>query len=180
MINNKYTSLVLLGANFFNFIILLAVTLGSRHWGLIWIVVEIFYPIVGGLLLFILTPTILSHFFGKLKYVRLHKFMSFVDYGAIFGLMVATFVLATIDGFSGIGFMLIFLEMITAAATAVVSLIQFSNIQSTKDAQVQKRQMAENSTNAAQKLRTLKELHDKGVITEEEYNEKKKKYIDLL
>ena len=187
MIRNKLTSLILLGVNVLNFFLFFALILGMssgyyERYYLTWITGEIFMPIIGGLLFIILTPTIVLHFFGKLRFVRLHKFMSFVDYGAIFGLYVAAFVLGILDRAPAGVVLWTLVSMISAIFTAIVSLMQLSTIETPKPVQrsYQTAKPANNAADAVQKLRTLKELLDQGIISEEEYNEKKKKYIELL
>ena len=144
----------------------------------------IFMPIAGGLFL-ILVPLTLMHYYDKLKYVRVHKFMSFVDFLGIFGVCLAQgiLILCYTDSLTVLGvFTNIFLILtcVFSMASALLCLLQLFTMPRYMNEKQEKAIKAKESNNAVQKLKTLKALYDEGAITEEEYNEKKQKYIDLL
>ena len=174
LINNKATSLILFAINAFVFLITFITSVHSN------MVNAILYVVTAGIMLFILLPTIVLHYFEKLKAIRLHKFMSFVDYFAIFGMMVASLVLLFCSRFATVGCIMIIFEMIVSLFTAFVSLAQYKSIKTQREIQMEKRKAVADSSNAAERLKTLKNLFDQGIISKEEYEEKKKKYIELL
>ena len=144
----------------------------------------IFVPIVAGLFL-ILLPLTTLFYFGKLKYVRVHKFMSTVDFLGVFGVSLAQgiLILCYSDNLNTRGvFLNIFLifTCVFSMMSAILCFVQLCMMPRLVNEKEQKIIKSRESNNAIQKLRTLKQLLDEGAITEEEYNEKKQKYIDLL
>lgn len=145
----------------------------------------IFVPIMGGMIL-ILLPFTIAFNYGKLKYIKLHKFMSAVDY-IVLGLAA---VFLTV-GFYGYGSTITFLGVVVmlmlysiaigAFFAAGLSIANFI-VMLKEDAGNKEEKAIEikNSNLAIERLTMLKKLLDSGAITTEEYNEKKKKYIDLL
>ena len=78
-------------------------------------------------------------------------------------------------------FLLVLITMTLALVAAIISIYQLLiMLEQRKLARTKKTQVSKDSESAVQKLRTLKKLYEDGAITEEEYNAKKKKYIDLL
>ena len=145
---------------------------------------DIFVPIVG-LLFCVLIPLTLRFYFDKLQYVRVHKFMSFLDYLGVFGVSLAQGILVDAYSFeiTTLGVIVIIFIILTCVFSLLSALVCLFNLFTMpKYVSYKKTQRKRNmeSDMAAQKLRTLKSMLDSGAITLEEYNEKKKKYIDLL
>ena len=146
---------------------------------------EIFVPIVFLLCLVLLIFT-LMFFYDGLKLVRLHKFMSFVYFIGIYGVSLAQGIMLlyycerslTVVGF--IVNIFIICTCLVSFASGIVCLINlFSMPKYESPKKIEKRQQFQ-SADAVQKLKDLKSLYESGVITYEEYNEKKQKYIELL
>lgn len=196
LLNNKKINLILLFSSFGCFLLFALLGIGNigyDSWG--WLSSEpmtlynclgvIFVPIIA-LLYLILIPLTLLFFFGKLRFIRVHKFMSAFDFLGVFGVSLAQGILimcycrmplSPLGNFVNI---LIILTMILSMASSILCLINLFSmpkyISHKKAKAIEKKQ----SENAAQKLKTLKSLFDQGIISKEEYDEKKKKYIELL
>ena len=134
----------------------------------------------------ILIPLTLLFYFGKLRFVRIHKFMSAVDFLGVFGVSLAQGILVlcycnipltTLGTFVNIFIILTCVLSFLSAVLCLINLFTMTKFVTTKKAKIIKNKESES---AAQKLKTLKKLFDDGVITKEEYDEKKQKYIDML
>ena len=75
----------------------------------------------------ILIPTTISNYYGKLKNVKLHKFMSGIDFFCVFGLSVAQLVYMFLEhGYYGfIGFLVCFFIVITAIVAFFAMIVSF-------------------------------------------------------
>ena len=145
----------------------------------------IFVPIMGGMLL-ILVPLTIAYYNDKLRFIKLHKFMSAVDFFILGGCALAQAVLMYMYAYYmtavGIIVNLLFWSLAVVSLVACVfCIVDFISLFKVKVVEfVEKRQAVKDSDTAVEKLRMLKQLLDEHAITEQEYNEKKKKYVDLL
>lgn len=146
---------------------------------------DIFVPIVALLCTILLIFTLMFYCDG-LKFVRFHKFMSFVDFMGVFGVSLAQGILLIVycgHRLTPVGHVvngLIICTCLVSFFSGIVCLINlFSMPKYESPKQVEEREQLE-SADAVQKLKDLKSLYESGVISFEEYNEKKQKYIDLL
>ena len=145
----------------------------------------IFVPIMGGMLL-ILVPLTIAYYSDKLRFIKLHKFMSAVDFFILGGCALAQAVLMYMYAYYmtavGIIVNLLFWSLAVVSLVACVfCIVDFISLFKVKVVEfVEKRQAVKDSDTAVEKLRMLKQLLDEHAITEQEYNEKKKKYVDLL
>ena len=145
----------------------------------------IFVPIMGGMLL-ILVPFTIAYYNDKLRFIKLHKFMSAVDFFILGGCALAQAVLMYMYAYYmtavGIIVNLLFWSLAVVSLVACVfCIVDFISLFKVKVVEyVEKRQAVKDSDTAVEKLRMLKQLLDEHAITEQEYNEKKKKYVDLL
>ena len=145
---------------------------------------DIFVPIVFLILLILIIFTLMFYFDG-LKFVRFHKFMSFVDFMGVFGVSLAQGILLLdccniLTTMGHIVNVFIILTCVVSFASGIICLINLFSMPAYESPKaVEQREYAQRE-NAVQKLKELKELYDSGVISFEEYNEKKQKYIDLL
>ena len=144
----------------------------------------IFYPICALLGLIILLATLL-YFFDKVRFVRFHKFMSFIDYTAIGVLALILYGLThnrypiqtTLSVFVHIfNFMLI----ITSIIFGIISLIQLFLMPKYVSKATIRSNMEFKRKIAVERLQELKDMYENHLINEEEYNEKKKQYIKDL
>ena len=140
----------------------------------------LFGTIALGLFL-ILLPLTIVFYFGKLKHIKLHKFMSFVDYFGILGLVMTDFILMTSYGMNIVIVQLLtFFVMVLSFFSGLFCLLQFLYICKKGSDFSESNNRSANFDCAANKLKSLKHLYDQGIISKEEYDEKKKKYIDQL
>ena len=195
VINNKKTILILLfvTVGLFSLYASLGTLPVGHHNGyydemsytLYYCIGDIFVPIVA-LLCIILVIFTLMFYFDGLKFVRFHKFMSFVDFMGVFGVSLAQGILLIVycgHRLTPVGHIvnaLIICTCVVSFISGIVCLINlFSMPRYESPKKVEQREQFE-SADAVQKLKDLKSLYESGVITYEEYNEKKQKYIDLL
>lgn len=145
----------------------------------------IFVPIIGGFFIILLVFTILFYN-DKLRFIKIHKIMSAFDFFAIFGCALAQAILM----FTGASYLYplgIFVNLIiwgvvgVSLAAFIVCIVDFCKLLKTNIAEKRKiKTIKMDSQEAVEKLRMLKQLLDDNIITNEEYEEKKKKYVDLL
>ena len=145
---------------------------------------DIFVPIVFLILLILVIFTLMFYFDG-LKFVRFHKFMSFVDFMGVFGVSLAQGILLLdfCNHLTTIGYIVntfIILTCVVSFASGIICLINLFSMPAYESPKTVERRENLQRENAVQKLKDLKELYDSGVISFDEYNEKKQKYIDML
>ena len=139
----------------------------------------VFVPIIAFFFL-ILLPLTIAYSKGKLYFIKIHKLMSAIDYFAISGCSIAqalNMYYAWVFSYIGLIVNVLFwLLAVISLFAGVICIIQFFAIWKVD---VSKTKTGKQET-PAEKLRTLKKLFEEKVITEEEYNQQKKKYVDLL
>lgn len=151
-----------------------------------WLLGPIFVPVLAVLLVAIIPLTFLAF-----QEDRKNEFLLKIIYSAIafciFGTAFAQLLIISLEGMiinSGSFVIVLLVHLIICSLLMFIfSLLRFKSKYSTQteeNKQVNKKVEKENFNDATNKLLELKKLYDLGVISEEEYNEKKKKYIDCL